>query len=96
MTSEEWARRVVENTLKRTVVLNDDGSAPGMYDLRIGPSDAPEIAIECTGVVDPDFTETWNVGTGEGPLILPSVAIGSCRSNLQLGSSLSGSTLRKF
>ena len=70
MAGEEWARRIVQNVLGRAVVINDDGSAPGMYDLRIGPRDAPEVAIECVGAVDPTFTETWNVGPAKGPFTL--------------------------
>lgn len=70
MAGEEWARRIVEKELKRTVVINDDGSAPGMYDLRAGPADAPEVAIECVGAVDQTYTETWNVGPARGPLQL--------------------------
>jgi hypothetical protein len=65
---EEWARRIVEKELKRSVVINDDGSRPSMYDLRIGPADAPELAIECVGAIDPTRTETWNVGPVRGPL----------------------------
>ena len=42
-----------------------------MYDLRIGASDTPEIAIECVGAVDPILTETWNIGPAKGPLDLP-------------------------
>ena len=56
--------------LKRNVVLNDDGSMPGMYDLRIGSADAPEVAVECVGAVDARLTETWNVGPAKGPLEL--------------------------
>jgi hypothetical protein len=41
-----------------------------MYDLRIGPPDRPEFAIECVGAVDPIFTETWNIGPARGPLSL--------------------------
>ena len=67
---EEWARRIVEKDLKRAVVVNDDNSAPGMYDLRVGPADAPEIAIECVGAVDAAFTETWNMGPAKGALQL--------------------------
>ena len=67
---EEFARRIVENELKRAVVINDDGSAPGMYDLRIGPPDAPKVAIECVGAVDPTYTETWKIGPAKGPLHL--------------------------
>lgn len=54
--------------LGRTVVINDDGSAPGMYDLRVGSADAPEVAIECVGAVDPTYTETWNAGPAKGAL----------------------------
>ncbi len=68
---EEWARRIVEKELGRSVVVNDDGSRPGMYDLRIGPANAPEMAIECVGAVDQTRTETWNVGPAKGPLELP-------------------------
>ena len=68
---EEWARRIVEKELKRTVVINDDGSAPGMYDLRVGTADGPELVVECVGAVDSTFTETWNMGPAKGPLQLP-------------------------
>lgn len=68
MAGEEWARRIVQKELKRKVELNDDGSKPGMYDLRIGLSNEPEVAIECVGAVDQAFTETWNVGPAKGPL----------------------------
>ena len=42
-----------------------------MYDLRIGASDTPEIAIECVGAVNSILTETWNIGPAKGPLDLP-------------------------
>lgn len=71
MAGEEWARRIIENELGRSVALNDDNSKARMYDLRIGPSDTPEIAIECVGAVDSIFTETWNIGPAKGPLDLP-------------------------
>jgi hypothetical protein len=71
MAGEEWARRIIENELGRSVALNDDNSKAGMYDLRIGESDTPEIAIECVGAVDSILTETWNVGPAKGPLDLP-------------------------
>jgi hypothetical protein len=57
MAGEEWARRILEKDLKRNVVLKDDGTASGMYDLRIGSADAPEMAVECVGTVDPKLTE---------------------------------------
>lgn len=64
---EERARQAVERELGRPVVINDDGSAPGMYDLRVGPAEAPEIAIECIRAVDPIYAETWNVGPARKP-----------------------------
>jgi hypothetical protein len=70
MAGEEWARRIVAEELKRTVSIHDNGSAPGMYDLRIGPAHAPEVAIECVGAVDPAFTETWNIGPAKGSMQL--------------------------
>lgn len=70
MAGEELAKRILQKELRRTVTINDNGSEDGMYDLRIGPPDAPEVAIECVGAVDPIFTETWNVGPARGPLEL--------------------------
>jgi hypothetical protein len=70
MAGEEWARRIAQKQLERIVEKNDDGRLPGMYDLRIGSVDAPEVAIECVGAVDSVFTETWNVGPARGPLSL--------------------------
>jgi hypothetical protein len=73
MAVEESAKQIIEKELNRPVVVHDDGSKPSMYDLRIGPAEAPDVAIECVGAVDPDRTETWNVGPGKGPLRLPGV-----------------------
>jgi len=67
---EERARRILEKELEQKVTLHDDGSMPGMYDLRIGPADKPRMAIECVGAVDASLTEAWNVGPGRGPLEL--------------------------
>lgn len=71
MAGEEWARRIIEHELGRIVALNDDNSKAGMYDLRIGAPDTPEIAIECVGAVDSILTETWNMGPAKGPINLP-------------------------
>lgn len=70
MAGEEWVRRILERELKRDVVINDDGSASGMYDLRIGPAHTPEVAVECVGAVDPVRTATWKAGPAKGPLQL--------------------------
>lgn len=70
MAGEDWARQIVERELHVQTVINDDGSAPSMYDLRIGPPHAPQVAIECFRSVDDAFIETWNVGPARGPLHL--------------------------
>jgi hypothetical protein len=70
VTVERWAQRVVEEELQQTVELHDDQSQPSMYDLRVGPVDAPTMAIECVGAVDPLRVETWNIGPAKGPLSL--------------------------
>lgn len=67
---EVWAARLIERELKRPVLVHDDGTQPGLYDLRIGPSDAPEAAIECVGAVDRIRTEAWNIGPAKGPISL--------------------------
>lgn len=70
MPGEEWARRILQKELGQTVLIHDDGSSPGMYDLRIGPANEPEVAIECVGAVDETYTKTWNTGPAKGPLQL--------------------------
>lgn len=52
------------------MVLHDTGRKPGLYDLRVGNTDSPDIAIECVGAVDAVRTETWNIGPARGPLSL--------------------------
>lgn len=66
----QWARVIIEHELNRPVALHDDGSQPSMYDLRIGPVDSPEMAIEVVGALDAQFSETWNVGPAREPLRL--------------------------
>jgi hypothetical protein len=67
---EKWAQQIIQQELKRTVTVNDDGSAPGMCDLRVGPPDAPHIAIEVIRAIDQTLTETWHTGPAKGPLRL--------------------------
>ena len=65
---ETYDLQVLERQLGVPIILHDDGSRPGMYDLRVGRVEDREIAIECIGAVDPVRTEAWNVGAGRGPL----------------------------
>jgi len=67
---ELLAQHIIQREMKRQVMVHDDGSQPGMYDLRVGDAAAPDIAIECTGAVDPIRTQTWNIGPAKGPLSL--------------------------
>lgn len=64
---EEWARRIVQKELRQNVVVNDDGTRDSMYDLRIGPADAPELAVECVSAVDQTRAETGAAVLSEGP-----------------------------
>ncbi len=66
MAKEELERRMAEKALGQRVVIHDDGSRNSMYDLRVGPADAPELAIECVGAIDPIRAETWKVGLSKG------------------------------
>lgn len=68
--SERLAQRTIESELGSPVVLHDDNSAPSMYDLRIGPEEAPAVAIEVVGSVDRVLTQTWNTGPAKGPFSL--------------------------
>jgi hypothetical protein len=67
---EEWARQVIQRHLSRPVYLHDDGSQNSMYDLRVGPADNPEIAIECVKDADPDSIRVWKKGPSKGVRIL--------------------------
>ncbi len=66
----EWAQKIIQQELKIPVIVNDDNSAPSMYDLRINLPSGGKIAIEVVGAVDRTFTETWNVGPAKDPLQL--------------------------
>jgi len=69
----EQAKKIIQNELKKNVEINDDGTKPKMYDLRVGSSEKPEIAIEVTGAVNEEFTKTWNIGPAKGPLQFSSI-----------------------
>jgi hypothetical protein len=70
LTVEECAGRILQREIGCAVRLNDDGSAPRMYDLRVGDLRFPDVAVECVGAVDRVRTETWNVGPARGLLSL--------------------------
>ena len=76
MSVESWAQKIVQDELQESVVVHDNNSRPGMYDLLIGPAESPAIAIECVGAVDRVRTETWNVGPARGPLTLALRGVG--------------------
>src|SRR2546430_16321790 len=63
---EEWARSAISKELGVAVEIHDEGSEPGMYDLRFGSGDKPDVAIQCVGAIDPVPTETWHVGATRG------------------------------
>lgn len=68
--SERWAQVIIERTLAVPVVIHDTGRHNSMYDLRVGPEDAPTIAIECVRAIDPDFIKTWKRGPAQGSLTM--------------------------
>jgi hypothetical protein len=57
---EAWARAIISAELGLPVEEHDDGSSPGMYDLRIDPK-GRSGAVEVTACADPEATETWNL-----------------------------------
>ena|SRR5687768_4154012 len=70
MKIEDWARVICQRELDQPVEPHDDGTAPGMYDLRVGAVVGPAVAIECVRAVDATLEELWNVGPIRGPLML--------------------------
>lgn len=73
---EEWARHVLHATLGVPVEQNDDGSEPGMHDLKILYPNAPAGAVEVTAAVDAAATELWNLAYREGRWEEPDLAGG--------------------
>ena len=71
---EVLAQLSIGAALREAVQHHDDGSDDGMYDLRVGPADAPAAAIEVIGAVDAAHTRTWSAGPGRGPLATYGVA----------------------
>jgi hypothetical protein len=51
-----------------TVERNDDGSKASLYDLRVGPADRPEIAIECVRDIDEKAITVWKRGPMQSPI----------------------------
>lgn len=55
--TEEWARRMLEAHLGATVIQHDNGSMPGLYDLRVEYGDGRFAAAEVTRELDPRIHE---------------------------------------
>jgi hypothetical protein len=73
---EEWVRGVVASTLETRVEQYDDGSRPGMHDLRIVRGDGDE-ALEVTAAADPAAIQLWKLLNGaERRWIVPTLAGG--------------------
>jgi hypothetical protein len=58
---EEWARSIISRVLATPVEQNDDGTEPGMYDLRILYPDRPAGAVEVTAAADRESIELWRL-----------------------------------
>jgi hypothetical protein len=67
---EEWARRVMAETLGVPVEQHDDGSRPSMHDLTVRYVDRPEAPCEITQAVDPELLEFWRLFEAEGRWIV--------------------------
>lgn len=63
---EEWVRHCLEAALPGTVVRqHDDGSRPGMHDLKLLVDDQVVGAVEISGAGDPELIRLWNAMNGE-------------------------------
>jgi hypothetical protein len=63
---ENWASKVLTAALQGAIVtLNDDGSSPGMYDLRIEYDDGRVGAAEVTAAAHPDALALWRLISAE-------------------------------
>jgi hypothetical protein len=59
-TEERWARACIQHALPDcTVEPHDDGSEPGMYDLKIVYADDSTGAVEVTAAADAERVELW-------------------------------------
>jgi hypothetical protein len=65
---EEFDRKVVEKALGLSVVINDDQSQDSMYDLRVGPNDSVDFAIECVRATDPQLRAVFGALRRRPPL----------------------------
>jgi hypothetical protein len=73
---EEWARQLIESTLRVPVEQYDDGSRDAMHDLSIVYPDRPQAAVEVTGAVDPATAELWSISYRDGGWVDPNLAGG--------------------
>jgi hypothetical protein len=66
---EEIDRQLVESLLNLPVSINDDQTQDSMYDLRVGPRDNADLAIECVRATDPQIRAVFGTLKKKGPLI---------------------------
>lgn len=58
---EIWAAQMIEAAVVAPVTHHDDGSAPGLFDLRIDYPNRQAAAVEVTACVDSDSLELWKL-----------------------------------
>lgn len=73
---EEWAARCISKALRAEVEEHDDGSAPGMYDLRIVFPDREPGAVEVTAAADQQSIQIGKLVYDGERWIIPDIAGG--------------------
>jgi hypothetical protein len=68
---EEWARQMVRAALSCSVVVHDDNSVDGMYDLHASLPNGRSAAIEVTSAPDAEALALWKLVNGPDRLIYP-------------------------
>jgi hypothetical protein len=62
---EKWAQQLIAHELSVPVEQNDDGSRPGMFDLRIRYPSGGCAAVEITAATASDSVELWKLMNGQ-------------------------------
>ncbi len=74
---ERWASKCISSALGGVPVTRyDDGSQPGMYDLKIVYPGRSWAAVEVTAAADAESIELWNLINGRGRWVEPDLAGG--------------------